>query len=81
MHLKVAESSGFCFGVDHAVKAAYACLQNPKRKLPTYMLGEITHNEYVVADRSLPKSVPEWNRIRLLRPLWIPSEPSCSVRP
>lgn len=50
MHLKVAESSGFCFGVDHAVKAAYACLQNPKRKLPTYMLGEITHNEYVVAD-------------------------------
>ena len=50
MHLKAAESSGFCFGVDHAVKAAYACLSNPKRKLPTYMLGAITHNEYVVAD-------------------------------
>lgn len=50
MHLKVAESSGFCFGVDHAVKAAYACLQNPGRKLPVYMLGAITHNEYVVAD-------------------------------
>ena len=50
MHLKVAKSSGFCFGVDHAVKAAYACLSNPDRKLPTYMLGAITHNEYVVAD-------------------------------
>jgi small subunit ribosomal protein S1 len=50
MHLRIAKSSGFCFGVDHAVKAAYLCLQNDQRKMPTYMLGAITHNEHVVSD-------------------------------
>ena len=50
MHLTVAKSAGFCFGVDHAVNAAYACLLNESRKTPTYMLGPITHNEYVVSD-------------------------------
>lgn len=50
MHLTLAKSSGFCFGVDHAVKAAYKCLANSARKMPTYMLGAITHNETVVSD-------------------------------
>ncbi len=50
MKLTLAKSSGFCFGVDHAVKTAYACLNNLDRKMPTYMLGEITHNEHVVSD-------------------------------
>ena len=50
MHLTLAKSSGFCFGVDHAVKAAYKCLANSERKMPTYMLGAITHNETVVSD-------------------------------
>jgi 4-hydroxy-3-methylbut-2-enyl diphosphate reductase len=50
MHLTVAKSAGFCFGVDHAVSAAYACLLDASRKMPTYMLGSITHNEYVVSD-------------------------------
>jgi len=50
MKIVLANSSGFCFGVDQAVKAAYAVLQNPDRKMPTYMFGEITHNEAVVND-------------------------------
>jgi len=50
MRLTVAKSSGFCFGVDHAVTAAYKCLSNSARKMPTYMLGAITHNEFVVSD-------------------------------
>jgi len=50
MRLTVAKSSGFCFGVDHAVKAAYKCLADSSRKMPTYMLGAITHNESVVSD-------------------------------
>lgn len=50
MNIVLAKSSGFCFGVDHAVKAAYAVLSDKNRKMPTYMLGEITHNESVVSD-------------------------------
>ena len=50
MHLILAKSSGFCFGVDHAVTAAYLCLSDSARKMPTYMLGAITHNESVVSD-------------------------------
>src|SRR5665647_860706 len=50
MRLTLAKSSGFCFGVDHAVTAAYLCLSDSARKMPTYMLGAITHNESVVSD-------------------------------
>lgn len=50
MKILLAKSSGFCFGVDQAVKAAYTILENPDRKMPTYMFGEITHNESVVND-------------------------------
>ena len=50
IHLKLAQSSGFCFGVDHAVKTAYACLADSSSQKPLYMLGPITHNETVVSD-------------------------------
>jgi 4-hydroxy-3-methylbut-2-enyl diphosphate reductase len=50
IHIRVAKSSGFCFGVDYAVKAAYDCISDPTCKQPVYMLGPITHNETVVSD-------------------------------
>ena len=49
--IKLAESSGFCFGVENAVKTAYSVIREhagKDRKL--YMLGEITHNETVVGE-------------------------------
>ncbi len=47
--IELAKSSGFCFGVENAVKTAYSVIkENPDRKI--YMLGEITHNENVVGD-------------------------------
>ncbi|MBO4474323.1 MAG: bifunctional 4-hydroxy-3-methylbut-2-enyl diphosphate reductase/30S ribosomal protein S1 [Clostridiales bacterium] len=47
--IELAKSSGFCFGVENAVKTAYSVIKNhPDRKI--YMLGEITHNEVVVGD-------------------------------
>ena len=47
MIIKVAEHSGFCFGVKNAVDTAYKTVESIKdRKL--FMLGELTHNEHVV---------------------------------
>ena len=47
--IQLAKSSGFCFGVENAVKTAYSNLpSSPEEKI--YMLGEITHNENVVND-------------------------------
>ncbi|MBO4496402.1 MAG: bifunctional 4-hydroxy-3-methylbut-2-enyl diphosphate reductase/30S ribosomal protein S1 [Clostridiales bacterium] len=47
--IQSAKSSGFCFGVENAVKTAYSILEeNTDKKI--YMLGEITHNENVVGD-------------------------------
>ncbi len=48
MQVKVAESSGFCFGVKTAVTAAEEAVANvgPGKKL--VMLGEIVHNRFVV---------------------------------
>lgn len=48
--IELAKSSGFCFGVDHAVKTAYKVLNENAGKRDIYMLGEITHNELVVND-------------------------------
>lgn len=50
MRLIVAKTSGFCFGVDQAVRRAYTCLEDTNRKMPTYMLGALTHNESVIED-------------------------------
>ena len=50
LKIRLAKSSGFCFGVEKAVNTAY---QSAKEKSPDeniYMLGEITHNEIVVSD-------------------------------
>ena len=49
MEIQVAKTSGFCFGVDHAVKEAYR-IADEHHKQPIVMLGPIIHNEAVVAD-------------------------------
>ncbi len=47
MKINVARTAGFCFGVRRAIKIALV----EAAKGPTvYMLGEIVHNEHVVAD-------------------------------
>ena len=52
MRIIVAKTSGFCFGVDHAVKRAYRLLeeQPPVPGGEPYMLGALIHNEEVVDD-------------------------------
>lgn len=50
MIITLARSSGFCFGVDKAVRTAQVNLDNHPPLRPIYMLGEITHNEKVVSD-------------------------------
>jgi 4-hydroxy-3-methylbut-2-enyl diphosphate reductase len=44
----VAETAGFCFGVNNAVKMVYNLLDRPSEKICT--LGPIIHNEQVVND-------------------------------
>ncbi len=46
MHLVVAETAGFCFGVNNAVKIAFDLTKNNDSKI--YTLGPIIHNEQVV---------------------------------
>lgn len=49
----VAESAGFCFGVERAVDEVYrqlALLKEKKAKGPIYTFGPIIHNEEVVRD-------------------------------
>lgn len=46
--IKVAESAGFCFGVDRAVKLVYGELENGNKSVAT--LGPIIHNADVVND-------------------------------
>ncbi|MBN1891793.1 MAG: bifunctional 4-hydroxy-3-methylbut-2-enyl diphosphate reductase/30S ribosomal protein S1 [Clostridiales bacterium] len=50
MKITLAESSGFCFGVDQAVKTAYDVLKEHHPATPIFMYGEITHNDIVVSD-------------------------------
>jgi small subunit ribosomal protein S1 len=51
MKIKLAESSGFCFGVRHAVSSAYRLLDEATADTPpTYMLGELIHNEGVIGE-------------------------------
>ena len=47
MNIKVAESAGFCFGVQRAVDLVYKNINSGK---PVYTYGPITHNEQVVED-------------------------------
>ena len=47
----LSKSSGFCFGVEKAVNTAYDLAEKSAvAAAPTFMLGEITHNEVVVSD-------------------------------
>ena len=45
MKFTVAESAGFCFGVDRAVKKVYELLKNGEK---VYTLGPIIHNPQLV---------------------------------
>ena len=63
MIIKLAQSAGFCYGVRRAVETA----EQSARKGPVYMLGDITHNRYVIAHLeelgartvSRPEDVPD----------------------
>ena len=48
MHVILAKSAGFCFGVNRAVETVYREAQ--KKGQPIYTYGPIIHNEEVVAD-------------------------------
>ena len=47
MTVRVAESAGFCFGIECAVKTVYEQLE---KKIPVYTFGPITHNEIVCSE-------------------------------
>ena len=47
MQVRVAESAGFCFGVQHAVDKVYEELGKGRK---VYTFGPILHNETVVAE-------------------------------
>ena len=47
MQVRVAESAGFCFGVQHAVDKVYEELNKGRS---VYTFGPIMHNETVVAE-------------------------------
>jgi len=46
MKVNLAKTAGFCFGVKRAMRIA---LETAKNKKPVYMLGDIVHNQEVVA--------------------------------
>ena len=47
MKITIDENSGFCFGVVYAIEMAENILENQDK---LYCLGDIVHNERVVAD-------------------------------
>ena len=48
MNVKVAETAGFCFGVDRAVSTVYE--ECEKQAGPIYTFGPVVHNEIVTSD-------------------------------
>ena len=51
MQIQLAKTSGFCFGVKHAVDSAFKLLDDPNRPAePSYMLGELIHNQQVIGE-------------------------------
>lgn len=48
MQIEIADKSGFCFGVDRAVKIAYKCAENPGNSTVTY--GMLIHNRDLTDD-------------------------------
>ncbi|MEG1441580.1 MAG: 4-hydroxy-3-methylbut-2-enyl diphosphate reductase [Oscillospiraceae bacterium] len=55
MKIEIADSAGFCFGVDRAVNIAY---DNLKTDIPTYTYGMLIHNRDVVDDLAVKGIVP-----------------------
>lgn len=49
VEIKVAKNSGFCFGVKKAIEIAEEVAQNNNGQ-PTYVLGQLVHNERVIDD-------------------------------
>ena len=49
MKIRLAKTSGFCFGVDHAVREAYR-IADGRHEQPVVMLGSVIHNEDVIKD-------------------------------
>lgn len=47
MHINIAKSSGFCFGVKRAIEISTKLSSSKK---PVYVLGDIVHNNFVVKD-------------------------------
>ncbi|MHB1453672.1 MAG: bifunctional 4-hydroxy-3-methylbut-2-enyl diphosphate reductase/30S ribosomal protein S1 [Saccharofermentanales bacterium] len=52
MRIEVAKTSGFCFGVDNAVRKAYEIISRPEDNAARkkYMLGKLIHNAEVTDD-------------------------------
>ncbi len=50
MNIKVAESAGFCFGVDRAIQIVYHLLDEGKK---VYTLGPIIHNSQIIEELEL----------------------------
>ena len=53
MQIEIADKSGFCFGVDRAVKIAYKRAENPGNSTVTY--GMLIHNRDLIDIRIWPK--------------------------
>ena len=64
MHVKLARSAGFCFGVRRAVDEMENLLKDGG---PVYTLGPIIHNPQVVADLASRGAVVI-DRLRMLPP-------------
>jgi len=70
MKIRIAESSGFCFGVKRAI-AISKKLTGKKKKV--YVLGDIVHNSFVVEDlkkigiRKISRIKPALNSILIIR--------------
>lgn len=67
MKVTVAESAGFCFGVERAVNSVYGVIE--KGDYPIYTFGPIIHNEQVVEDLEsrgvqVVNEIEELNKIR-----------------
>lgn len=48
MHIQIAEPSGFCFGVERALKMAHEALSQQNHHEHVYTLGDLIHNPQVV---------------------------------
>jgi (E)-4-hydroxy-3-methyl-but-2-enyl pyrophosphate reductase len=50
MKILLAKSSGFCFGVKHAIDMADRLIADPPPARPIYMLGALIHNRQVIRE-------------------------------